>query len=345
MDLISRRQMLRYLLAGGTAMAGTGFLQACQTGKPIPTAANTEIPTAIPTQPPPTPAETAQASMNADTQPQATATPAADLAVARTGSPDALVRAAIDTLGGMGKFVPQGGKVIIKPNICTQYHTYEYATTTNPWVVGTLVQLCFEAGAKQVQVLDYPFGGSAREAYKISGIAEQVEAAGGEMVQMAGLKFKKMTIPDALSLKEAQIYQDVFDVDALINVPIAKHHGMARLTLGMKNLMGVIEQRELIHRDFGNRLTDLARTIRPTLTVIDAVRILVNNGPTGGNLDDVRQLDTVIASTDIVAADAYGATLFDLKPDDLDYIRVGNETGLGHSDLSALNVREMTIGG
>lgn len=344
MDRISRRQMLRYLLAGGTAVAGAGILQACRAGKTSPTTANTAVPTTIPTQPQPIPAASTDTAQTAEAQPQATSAPAADLAVARTGAPNALVRAAVDALGGMSKFVPSGGMVIIKPNICTQYHTYEYATTTNPWVVGALVQMCFEAGARQVQVLDFPFGGSAQEAYKISGIAEQVEAAGGEMVKMSSFKFKGTPIPDALSLAEANIYEDVFDVDALINVPIGKHHGMARLTLGMKNLMGVIEQRELIHRDFGNRLTDLARTIRPTLTVIDAVRILINNGPTGGNLDDVRQLDTVIASPDIVAADAYGATLFGLQPNDLDYIRVGNETGLGRSDLSALNVREITVG-
>lgn len=251
----------------------------------------------------------------------------------------------MDTLGGMGRFVPKGSRVIIKPNICVAYHSYEYAATTNPWVVGALVKLCMEAGAGRVQVMDYPFGGSARDAYKASGIGEQVEAVGGEMVQMSGFKYKTFTIENALSLQKTDIYEDALQADVLINVPIAKDHGMATLTMGMKNLMGLIKNRPEIHRDFGNRLTDLARTIRPTLTVIDAVRILTDHGPSGGNLDDVRQMDTVIVSQDIVAADSYGATLFGMQPDDLDYIRVGAETGLGKSDLQKLNIQELTVGG
>jgi uncharacterized protein (DUF362 family) len=267
------------------------------------------------------------------------------LAVARTGEPEALVKAAMDAIGGMSRFVPKDSWVIIKPNICVAYHSYEYAATTNPWVVGTLVQLCFEAGAKRVQVLDFPFGGTPQDAYRISGIGEQVEAAGGEMVLMSSFKFKPTPIENALSLKQTEIYEDALNADVLINVPIAKTHGMATLTLGMKNMMGLISNRGEIHWDFGNRLTDLSKTIKPDLTVIDAVRILTANGPTGGNLDDVKKLDTVIVSPDIVAADSYGATLFGLKPEDLDYVRVGTDTGLGRSDLASLNIREVSAGG
>jgi len=95
-----------------------------------------------------------------------------------------MVRRALASLGGMDKFVPKGANVVVKPNICVAYHTYEYAATTNPWVVGALVKMCFEAGASSVKVMDFPFGGSAQEAYVKSGIKEQVEAAGGEMVSM-----------------------------------------------------------------------------------------------------------------------------------------------------------------
>jgi uncharacterized protein (DUF362 family) len=255
-----------------------------------------------------------------------------------------LVREAIAALGGMQRFVSKDGWVIIKPNICVAYHSYEYAATTNPWVVGALVKLCFEAGAGKVQVMDYPFGGTADAAYEMSGIAAEVKKNGGEMVQMSSFMFKEVSIDNARSLKKVEIYEDVFKADTLINVPIAKNHGMATLTLGMKNLMGLITRRENIHKDFGNRLTDLASAIKPELTVIDAVRILLRNGPTGGDLGDVQQLDTLIASADIVAADSYGATLFGLKPSDLDYVRVGGAAGLGQNDLSKVKIQELMLG-
>jgi uncharacterized protein (DUF362 family) len=128
-------------------------------------------------------------------------------------------------------------------------------------------------------------------------------------------------------------------------VPIAKHHSLAKLTLGMKNLMGTIRDREVIHGDIGRRLTDLATFVRPELTVIDAVRILTSGGPTGGNLDAVQKLDTLIVSPDIVAADAYATTLFGLQPDDIAYVREGAGAGLGRSDLGNLKIEEVTVGG
>jgi uncharacterized protein (DUF362 family) len=131
----------------------------------------------------------------------------------------------------------------------------------------------------------------------------------------------------------------------LINVPIAKHHSLARLTLGMKNLMGVIQDRSAIHQDLGQRLADLSSVVRPALTVVDAVRMLMANGPTGGSLDDVYLANTVIASADIVAADSFAATLFGLKPEDLGYVRAGVEMGVGRSDLASLRIEEINLGG
>ena len=266
------------------------------------------------------------------------------LVVARGGEPQDLVSQALAALGGIESFVSPGDWVIIKPNICSASHTFEYASTTNPWVVGALVQLCLSAGAGRVQVMDYPFGGTPQQAYARSGIEEQVKASGGEMVVMSGFKFIPTGLPNAASLKQSDIYDDVLNADVLINVPIAKHHGLARLTLGMKNLMGVIRDRGVLHRRLGQNLSDLSGRIRPTLTVIDAVRILMDNGPTGGNLNDVKKLDTLIASTDIVAADSYAATLFGLQPEDLDYIRAGAADGLGQSDLSSIKIEEIFVG-
>jgi len=268
-----------------------------------------------------------------------------DLVVARQGQPEALVRQAIDALGGMKRFVPSSASVVIKPNICVAYHTYEYAATTNPWVVGALVKLALEAGASKVSVFDYPFGGTAQEAYARSGIAEQVQAAGGQMLDMPSFKFIDADLPNAKDLKQAKFFEDALKADVLIDAPIAKTHSLARLTLGMKNLMGLIYNRQAIHRNLGTRLADLAGFLRPDLVVIDAVRILTANGPTGGNLDDVKQLDTLIASTDIVAADSYAAGLFGLQPSDLSYVKAGVEAGLGQSDLSQLNIQELNLGG
>jgi uncharacterized protein (DUF362 family) len=148
-----------------------------------------------------------------------------------------------------------------------------------------------------------------------------------------------------VDLQRCKIYDDVLKADVVIDVPIAKHHGLARLTLGMKNLMGVIYDRPAMHRNLGQRLADLTSRVRPTLTVVDAVRMLMDHGPTGGNLEDVKQADTLIVSPDIVAADSYAATLFGLKPDDLAYVRAGAQIGLGRADLSSLKIEEINVGG
>ena len=255
-----------------------------------------------------------------------------------------MVRAALAALGGMGRFVGSGDDVIIKPNICVAYYTYEYAATTNPWVVGALVKMCWEAGAGRVRVMDYPFGGSSDRAYVRSGIQDQVLAAGGMMEAISSFKFMRTDIPEAVDLRVCDIYDDVLSADVVINVPIAKHHGLARLTLGMKNLMGVIKDRPAMHRNLGQRLADLTSRIRPALTIVDAVRILRDNGPAGGNLNDVQKLDTLIASPDIVAADSYAATLFGLKPEHLRYVVAGTAMGLGRSDLGGMKIEEITLG-
>jgi uncharacterized protein (DUF362 family) len=255
-----------------------------------------------------------------------------------------MVRQALAALGGMERFVKPGDDVVVKPNICVAYYTYEYAATTNPWVVAALVKLAVEAGARRVRVMDYPFGGSAEQAYAKSGIQEQVRKAGGQMEVMTKLRFVDTKIPNGVDLQQRRIYDAVLKADALINVPIAKHHGLARLTLGMKNLMGVIYKRGSMHHNLGQRLADLSSRVQPALTVVDAVRMLMDHGPAGGNLDDVRQADTVIASPDVVAADSYAATLFDLRPEDLSYVSAGSAMGLGSSDLDALKIEEINVG-
>lgn len=265
------------------------------------------------------------------------------LAVARGESPTAMVQAALKALGGIERFVKTGDDVIIKPNICVAYHTPEYAATTNPEVVGALVTLCLSAGAKRVRVMDFPFGGTAQEAYSRSGIDEAVRTAGGQMEVMANMKFREVAIPDGVDLKKWPVYGDALDANVIINVPIAKHHSLARLTLGMKNLMGLIQNRGQFHFNLGQRIADLTSLLRPKLTIVDAVRILLNHGPTGGDLGDVKVTNTIIASHDIVAADAYAATLFGLTGSDIPATRAGAQMGLGTMDLKSINVEEIKV--
>jgi len=265
------------------------------------------------------------------------------LSVARGGDTVEITKQALAALGGIGRFVKNGDDVIIKPNICVDYHPPEYAATTNPTVVATLVSLCQGAGAKRVRVMDMPFGGTAKSAYAVTGIAAAVEAVGGEMEVMSPVKYANFAIPQGKEITEWEIYQDIVNADVLIDVPIAKHHSLARLTLGAKNLIGVVNRPNQIHRNLGQRVADLVSVICPTLTVIDAVKVLMAHGPTGGSLNDVQQMDTIIASHDIIAADAYGATLFGKTGADIPYIKAGAEMGLGTMDLNSINIEEVSV--
>jgi len=276
-------------------------------------------------------------------QPPAPTADQAYLSIARGSDPAAITNAAIAALGGIERFVRSGDDVIVKPNICVDYHPPEYAATTNPTVVASLVKLCLGAGARRVRVMDTPFGGTAESAYAVSGIEEAVQAAGGEMEVMGPVKFAEFAIPDGRDITAWEVYRDVVEADVLINVPIAKHHSLARLSLGGKNLLGVITRPNQIHRNLGQRVADLASLLRPTLTVVDAVRILTTHGPTGGSLNDVQQTDTVIASHDLVAADAWAATLFGKTGVDIAYVKAAAEMGLGTMDLDSVKVEEISV--
>jgi uncharacterized protein (DUF362 family) len=338
-------------MAAGVALASCSAKETPSNPTASPTGAKptnpanpaTGISPSVPTQAEIAPTESNPVDATATHEPSPTSSPAY-LAVSRGPDPAAITRMAVETLGGMAAFVSPGYDVIIKPNICTDYHPPEYASTTNPTVVAALVSMCLEAGAKRVRVMDYPFGGTPQSAYQISGIAEAVEAAGGEMHIMTQQKYIQVDIPLGKDLKKVEIYPDILEADLLINVPIAKHHGSTRLTLGEKNLMGTILDRNLMHINLTQRIADLTSLVRPGLTVIDAVRILTNHGPTGGDLNDVRQMDTIIASRDIVAADAYATTLFGLTSADIGYIQASAELGLGTTDLSSIDLREVSIG-
>jgi uncharacterized protein (DUF362 family) len=264
-----------------------------------------------------------------------------DLVVVHGASPGEIVKAAIDALGGMGAFVSRGDVVVVKPNIGWD-RTPEQAGNTNPEVVAAVVKLCFEAGAKKVRVFDRPVN-DPRRCYVQSGIASAAAALGANADFVDDRKFKDMEI-GGTALKSWPLYTELFEADKVINVPIAKHHGSAKLTMSMKNWMGVMgAQRRQIHQKLDESLVDLSTKIKPTLTILDAVRILTANGPQGGSLADVKKLDTVIAGVDPVAIDSFGATLFGMKGSDLGYVRLGHERGLGQMDLQKLKIRKISV--
>ncbi len=359
---ISRRDSLRWLVltGGGAALAACGGQGTTQS--PVAEQPAAELPPAEePSQKQPLTVEPKiqqPASAPAGEQPRVAAHPTdapeegiplnvtagqAYLAVARGADPAAITEAAVKMLGGIERFVKQGSDVIIKPNICTDYYPYEYGATTNPQVVAALVRLALGAGARRVRVMDYPFGGKAESAYAKSGIEEAVKAAGGEMELMNRNKFKTTAIPQGKAMDKWEIYQEVLNCDLLIDVGIAKHHSLARMTAAMKNLLGVIQNRGAVHSILGDGLGDLLSVIKPGLTVVDAVRTLMRNGPSGGNLDDVQVNNTVVASHDMVAADAYATRFLGLAPKDLGYIRSAAGRGLGTMDLEAVKVEEISL--
>ncbi|MDW7681402.1 MAG: DUF362 domain-containing protein, partial [bacterium] len=169
---------------------------------------------------------------------------------------------------------------------------------------------------------------------------------GADVSFMYKQKYQKTKIPAAKMLTSWEIYRDVLQADVLINVPIAKHHSLCQVTLGIKNLMGVIGgNRGALHTNFDVKIVDLNTFIKPQLTIIDAVRILLRNGPQGGNLNDVKTINTIVAGVDPVATDAFGATLFDLVPEKLGFLREAHARGLGEIDLSRLKIERVNLAG
>jgi uncharacterized protein (DUF362 family) len=252
-----------------------------------------------------------------------------------------LTREAVAALGGMGRFVGRGEVVWIKPNIGWNRRP-EQAATTNPDVVATLVGLCYQAGAKKVIVSDNSCN-PAVASFARSGIQEAAQKAGADSFIMDERKFRATAIKGTV-LPRWDVYADVLGVDKLINVPIVKHHSLCKATLGMKNLMGIAGgERSRFHQDLSNSVADLAAFARPALVVLDGIRVLTANGPIGGNLADVQRRDTVAASVDQVAVDAFGATLLGLKPQDVGYIVEASNRRLGTMAFESLQPRRIDL--
>jgi uncharacterized protein (DUF362 family) len=247
---------------------------------------------------------------------------------------------AVGGLGGISAFISGGERVVVKPNIGWDSPP-QYGGDTHPLVVRTIVEMCLSAGAAKVLVFDNPCD-DARRTYATSGIKAAVEGLKNPKAKVEYIddnKWVAKKIPHAKKLTEWTFYREALDADKLINVPVAKNHGSTTLTLSMKNLMGVIGgNRGQIHWGIDQKLADISSFIRPALIVLDATRVMLDGGPSGGDLGSVRVTNRVIAGVDPVAVDSYGATLFGMKGTDIGHIVRAAEMGLGQIDLSKVKI-------
>lgn len=258
--------------------------------------------------------------------------PPSRLVAARGGGPATNVRRAVAALGGIERFVVSGDSVLIKPNVGWD-RLPEQAANTDPQVVAELVRLCRGAGARRVVVTDIPCN-DPRRCFVRSGIAAAAGEAGAEVVS-TGVR----TVPATLAgfSTGLHVVEELLQATKVINVPVVKHHSLARATLGMKNWFGVLGRgRNRLHQSIDRAVAELAAIFRPTLTVVDATRVLIANGPQGGSLGDVRAVDGVAAGIDPVLSDAWGAAQLGLDPRTLGFITEAARRGLGSADLTAV---------
>jgi uncharacterized protein (DUF362 family) len=264
-----------------------------------------------------------------------------DLAWIQGESPAQITNEAISSLGGIQRFISRGDVVIVKPNIGWD-RTPKQAACTNPEIVKTLVELSLGAGAKEVKVIDNPCN-PARRTYARSGIATAAKEAGAKVLFPNPHRLKKMPL-NGEWLKEWEVYTDFVEADKIINVPIAKTHSLSRLTMGMKNWLGALGgNRNQLHQKLDQAMIDLAAFFKPCLSVMDGYRILIRNGPQGGRLSDTQLFKTVVAGVDYVAVDAAGATFFDIQPQDLPYLQIANQKGLGEINLEKLKIEKRAL--
>lgn len=248
-----------------------------------------------------------------------------------------ITKDAISMLGGMKKFVKPGNIVVIKPNIGWD-RTPEQAANTHPLIVKAIAEECLKAGAKKVKIFDRTCN-DPRRCYETSGFnAVFKDMKNVELKHIEFERFKKIKL-NGVFLKEWELYDEALSANVFINVPIAKHHGLTSLTLALKNVMGIMGgNRGYIHRNIGTALADINAVVKSHLVVIDATRILLDHGPQGGDLKDVKVLNKVVASTDIVAADAFVTTFFGKKPEDIEITLEAYKRRLGEIKLSNIQV-------
>ena len=265
-----------------------------------------------------------------------------ELVVVRGTRVDAMVREAVDRLGGIDRFLSKGERVLLKPNVGWDRQP-EQAANTNPEVVGAVARLCLEAGAGEVWVSDVSLNDPQR-CFARSGIRAAAEGAGAQVRIPGDNDFWKTDMQGEL-LGDWPVSRFFHLADRVINLPVVKHHSLCGCTLAMKNWYGVLGgRRNQLHQRIHTSIVDLAAALRPTLTIMDATRVLKRNGPTGGSLDDVSIENTLIAGLDEVAIDAYSLEFLDLVPDDVPFLTLGEQRGLGQVDWHKTRWVETQVG-
>lgn len=252
-----------------------------------------------------------------------------------------LTRKLFEASGGMSKFISKGDVVVIKPNI-SWARAPQLAATTNPEVLETVVVLCQEAGAKKVRIADHTIH-EARNCFAVTGAAQIAQKTGADLVYPLSSLMKDMNL-HGRRLEVWPVFTPLVEADKVINLPVAKVHSISGLTLGMKNWIGAVGgRRSALHQDIHQSIVDLARFFKPTLTLIDAIRIMISNGPSGGSPADVAVANRLILSNDPVAADAMACSLFKIQPSDIGHIQLAQKWGLGTTDFSQLNRYQVNL--
>ncbi len=264
-----------------------------------------------------------------------------ELVVVRGKNPAKMAMAAIEKLGGMSRFIQPGEKVLIKPNAGWDRQP-EQAANTNPVLVGAIVRLCKEAKASSIWVTDVSINDPYR-CFKRSGIETAVRTAGGS-IKIGGKNDFLQTDLKGEVLGVWPVSRFYHQVDKIINIPVVKHHSLSKCTLAMKNWYGILGgRRNQLHQNIDLSIVDLAHAVKPTITIMDATRVLKRNGPTGGNLEDVSIENTIIAGLDEVAIDSYSLRFLDLKVEEVKFIELAQKRGIGKSDWRSLNPVEINI--
>ncbi len=264
-----------------------------------------------------------------------------DLVAVKGEKPADMFDRGIAEFGGLGAFVKPGDKVVIKPNIGWNQPP-EMAANTNPELVGHLVRRCLEAGAASVTVFDHTCENWV-QCYAASGIRDAVEAAHGRMVTgEQESDYRKVSLPDAVRMKEAQVHRQILEADVFFNVPVLKHHGGAKLSCAMKNFMGLVWDRRAMHRNnLQQCIADASLIRRPDLNIVDAFRVMMNNGPRGNAASEIKPMKSLLLSRDIVAVDTAACRMIGFAPDSIGHLKAGQKLKLGTMDLSKLDIRRL----
>ncbi len=261
-----------------------------------------------------------------------------DLVVIEGKDPYTMTVKAIEAMGGMGTFVKKNAVVVIKPNICGYFRP---PGTTNPEVVAALVDLCYKVGAKRVNVFDSPKSLDPLGCYAYSGIQKAAAERGAYVYILDSWDVLKAHFPYESPMEGWPIFRDMIECDTFINVPILKHHNHTRLTLSMKNLMGVCAgNRGFIHQDMDRKLVDLTDFIKPELTVVDAFRVLLYIDPAGRNKDVVYK-NKILVSTDPTLADMFACSIVDVDPQTVRGVKEAIQLNFGITDIRDADIAVM----